>query len=389
MNRSEIIYLDNAASSWPKPEGVEHAMKHFMSQVGANPGRSGHELSITAGRILYETREKIACLFNEEDPLRVVFTGNATESINCVLFGYLRPGDHVITTGMEHNSMMRPLRMLENNGVEITVLPCNGSGYLYPPDICRAFRKKTVLIAINHGSNVSGTLQSLREIGVISREKGSLLLVDAAQTAGSVPIDMKADGIDLLAFTGHKGLYGPQGTGGLVIGERVPLDRLDPLKYGGTGSRSEFEIQPDFLPDKYESGTPNTVGIAGLGAGVDFVLRIGVDVIHRYEKVLFRSMLEGLMEIDDIIVYWSGDEEKQLSTFSFNSKSISPNDLGFRLNSEFGIMTRVGLHCCPAAHRTLGTFPGGTVRLSPGYFNTLQEVSTTLSAIKNITGADY
>ncbi len=279
-----------------------------MNQVGANPGRSGHRLSVEAGRIVYQTREALAALFNVRDPLRIVFGANATEALNLALHGYLRPGDHVITSSMEHNSVMRPLRALARpsagegpaetpaQGVALTVAPCSPQGFLDPADLEAAIRPETALIVLNHASNVCGSLLPVREAGAIARRHGCLLLVDAAQTAGAYPLDVEADQIDLLAFTGHKALGGPMGTGGLVIGERVDVERLESLKQGGTGSRSERQEQPDFLPDKYESGTANAVGLAGLGAGVRWVLEQGVPAIRRHEVELTRRLIEGLAQ---------------------------------------------------------------------------------------------
>ena len=265
---NKIIYLDNAATSWPKPPEMLEAMHHFNDEIGANSGRSGHQRSVQSARIVYDTRQRLADLFNLSDPLRVVFTSNVTESINLALYGLLKPGDHVITTSMEHNAVMRPLRHLETLGVELDVIPCSPAGELNPDDVRRSIKPNSKLIVVNHASNVVGTIQPIREIGRIARENSLLLLVDAAQTAGAYPIDMEADFIDLLAFTGHKSLYGPMGTGGLLISEHVDISQLNPLIRGGTGSHSEFESQPDFLPDKYESGTLNVIGLAGLHASL-------------------------------------------------------------------------------------------------------------------------
>ncbi|HUW21869.1 MAG TPA: aminotransferase class V-fold PLP-dependent enzyme, partial [Candidatus Bathyarchaeia archaeon] len=276
-----MIYLDNAATSYPKPKEVGQAMLYFLEKVGASPGRSGHRLSIEAGRMLYHTREGLAELFNVDDPLRIIFTLNVTEALNLALKGMLRTGDQVITSSMEHNSVMRPLRELEKKGVEVKVVFCSPKGFLEPQDIEKSIRKNTRLIVLNHGSNIIGTLLPIIEVGKIARKHNILFLVDTAQTAGCYPLDIKKDNIDLLAFTGHKALFGPPGTGGLVVGERVDIKKLNPLKTGGTGSRSESEEQPDFLPDIYESGTPNTVGLSGLNEGVHFILKEGVDKIRQ------------------------------------------------------------------------------------------------------------
>lgn len=384
MNRGDrTIYLDNAATSWPKPPGVVEAMVRFLNEIGASAGRSGHRLSVEAGRIVYQAREAVAELFGVADPLRVIFGLNATDGLNLALQGLLRPGDHVVTSSMEHNSMMRPLRALEREGVEVTVVRCSPEGVLDPADVEAALRPNTVLVALNHASNVVGTLLPVAEVGRMlrSRPNGPLLLVDAAQSGGAVPIHMDADGIDLLAFTGHKSLYGPTGTGGLVIGPRVDIARLQPIRRGGTGSRSEYEEQPDFLPDCYESGTPNTVGLAGLLAGVRWVLERGVEAIRAHEMALTRRLIAGLSSIPGVTVYGTGDPEQQTAVVSFNIAGMEPSEVGLRLDEEFGVMCRVGLHCAPAAHRTVGTFPTGTVRFSLGAFNTVEEVDRALEAV--------
>ncbi len=376
-----MIYFDNAATSWPKPPGVAEAMTHYLAEIGANPGRSGHRLAVQAARVVYGAREAVAELFGAPDPLRVVFGANATEALNLALNGLLRPGDHVVTASMEHNSVMRPLRALARAGVALTVVPCSGEGALDPADLEAAIRPDTRLIALNHASNVVGTLLPVAEAGRIARQHGLLLLVDAAQTAGAYPIDVQADAIDLLAFTGHKSLYGPMGTGGLVIGERVDAAHLEPLKRGGTGSRSEHEEQPAFLPDLCESGTPNAVGLAGLGASTRWVLGQGVERIRAHELALTGQLLAGLAAIPGVTVYGTGDAQRQTATVSFNIAGLEPSEVGLRLDDDYAIMCRVGLHCSPAAHRTLGTFPGGTVRFGLGVFNTAEQVAAALDAV--------
>ena len=379
-----MIYLDSAATSWPKPPGVVEAMTHFLTEVGANPGRSGHRLSIEASRVVYAAREAVAELFNAPDPLRVVLAANVTEGLNLALRGLLRPGDHVITSSMEHNSMMRPLRALERQGIEVTVVPCSAQGMLAPTDIDAAIRPNTTLIALNHASNVIGTVLPIAKAGRIARQHNLLLLVDAAQTGGAYPIDVQADAIDLLAFTGHKSLLGPMGTGGLVVGERVDVAQMEPLKRGGTGSHSEHEEQPDFLPDLCESGTPNAVGLAGLQAGVRWVLERGVDAIRAHEVTLTQRLIDGLRDIDGVTVYGPLDAELQTSTLSFNVAGLEPSEIGLRLDEEYEIMCRVGLHCAPAAHKTMGTFPVGTVRFGLGVFITQEDVKTTIQAVKSL-----
>jgi len=382
-----MIYFDNAATSWPKPGTVVPAMNRFMEEVGANPGRSGHRLSVEAGRIINDARENIAELFKLKDPMRVIFGINATDGLNLGIRGILRKGDHVITSSMEHNSVMRPLRELEKNGtIELTIVQCSGDGCLDPSDVESAMRKDTKLVVLNHASNIIGTLLPIREVGKIVRDSDALFMIDAAQTAGCISIDMKTDNIDLLGFTGHKGLLGPQGTGGLVIGETVDTRELRILKSGGTGSKSEFEHQPDFLPDKYESGTMNTVGLAGLEAGTRFILEETVERIHQKEQALSRRFIKGALDVPGLTLYGTHDEIKQTPTFSFNLDGAAPSEVGFALDEDHGIMCRVGLHCTPAAHRTIGTLPDGTIRFGFGYFTTGEEVDFALESLEEMVG---
>jgi cysteine desulfurase family protein len=349
---------------------------------------------VEAGRIVYEAREAVAELFNIEDPLRSAFGYNVTEGLNLALRGYLRPGDHVITSSMEHNSVMRPLRALEREGVELTVVACSPEGFLSPADVEAAIRPNTVMVVLNHGSNVVGSLLPVAEAGRICRQRDLLLLVDAAQTAGAYPIDVEADHIDLLGFTGHKALCGPMGTGGLYIGPRVDLERFEPLKRGGTGSRSELEEQPDFLPDMCESGTANAVGLAGLGAGVRFVLEQGVENIRRHEEELTAQLIEGLKAIPStgsgrrpgVTLYGSHDPTRQTAIVSYNIAGLEPSEVGLQLDEEYGILCRVGLHCAPSAHKTIGTFSTGTVRFGLSYFNTEEEVDVAVQAVREIAG---
>lgn len=381
----KTIYLDNAATSFPKPPCVVAAMVEYQQAIGASPGRSGHRLSIDAGRLIYETRDVLARLFHIDDPLRIVLTKNSTEALNIALQGGLKPGDHVITSSMEHNSVMRPLRFLETRGVSLTVIPCSPQGGIDPDDIRRAFRKNTKMVVLTHASNVAGTIMPIEAIGaVIKKERDILFCVDAAQTAGILPIDVQKMKIDLLAFTGHKSLFGPQGTGGLYI--RRGLDQeINPLMMGGTGSRSEFEAQPDFMPDKYESGTPNTVGFAGLRAGADFVWEQTPEVIRSAEENLtdrFLNCLKGWQ--DQVIVYGPQDASRQTAVVSFNIKNISPSDAALYFEEQYGILCRPGLHCAPSAHRILETFPQGTIRFSFGYFNRLEEVDLAAEAVRSL-----
>jgi cysteine desulfurase family protein len=380
---NRIVYFDNAATSWPKPAGMIEAMGYYSEMIGGSPGRSGHQRSLDAGRIILETREALAELFGSNDSLRIAFTKNATEALNIALLGLLPPGDHVIASSMEHNSVMRPLRFLETRGVQISVVSCSGYGRLNPEDVRAAIRPQTRLLVVAHASNVTGTIQPIAELGQIAREHGLLFCVDAAQTAGALPIHVEEMAIDLLAFSGHKSLFGPQGTGGLYIREGIEK-HLRPLMMGGTGSRSEYEVQPDFMPDKYESGTPNTIGLAGLSAGVRFVLTEGVESIRSKEERLTERFLKGLASLKGITVYGPPDAASRTAIVSFNIAGVSPSEAALELDERFGILCRPGLHCAPAAHRTIETFSQGTIRFGFGYFNNDEEISLALEAIQSL-----
>mgnify|MGYP000855946405 CR=1 FL=1 len=378
----KTIYLDNAATTYPNPSEMIEAMRIFQENIGANPGRSGHGRSIDAGRTLYETREALAKLFHIDDPLRVVLTKNSTEALNIALLGALRPGDHVITTGMEHNSVMRPLRYLESHGIELSVVSSSPQGELDPADLSKTFRKNTKMVVMTHASNVTGTIQPVAEVGRIVREKdGVMFCVDAAQTAGALPIDVEAMNIDLLAVTGHKSLFGPQGTGALFIREGLDK-RIAPLMMGGTGSRSEFEMQPDFMPDKYESGTPNTPGYAGLCAGLNLIAKTSLEAIRQKEMSLAARFLDGLGQMrSHVAVFGPNNAARQTAVVSFNIQDVTPSDAALFFEEEYGILCRPGLHCAPSAHRNIGTFPQGTVRFSFGFYNTKQDVDDALTAV--------
>ena len=377
----DILYFDNAATSWPKPEEIQAAMNRYIREIGGSPGRSGHRLSIEAGRVILDAREAVALLFGVDDPSRVVFTKNATEALNIALRGLLNAGDHVITSSMEHNSVMRPLRALEEDGVAVSVIPCSVRGELDPTAISPAIRPNTRAIILTHASNVTGTILPIGEAGLIAREHGLILIVDAAQTAGVQPICVDEMGIDLLAFTGHKSLFGPPGTGGLYIRRGLEA-QIRPLMTGGTGSRSEFEEQPLFLPDKFEAGTPNTIGLAGLAAGVSWILARGVDAIRAREEALAGRFTRGLMEIPGIDLYGPSGPSRRTSIVSFNIAGLMPSEAAQELDERFAIMSRPGLHCAPAAHRTIGTFPKGTIRFGFGVFNTEAEIDAALEAVR-------
>jgi len=382
-----MIYLDNAATSWPKPTEVLKAMTDVLERAGGNPGRSGHRLSIAAARIIYDTREEIAQFFGVSDPLRVIFTSNATHAINLALKGILKPGDHVVTSSMEHNSVMRPLRNLEKQGIRLSIIPNDPDSSLDAKNVTKIVTSNTRLVVMTHASNVVGTILPIAEIASITHKTGALLLVDAAQTAGAIPIDMQSMGIDLLAFTGHKELQGPPGIGGLVIADGVDASRIEPLIHGGTGSRSESEEQPDDLPDKYESGTANTAGIAGLGAGLRWIKVRGIGEIRGHMKKLSQTLMDGLSNLPKVKIYGTLDPERSVAIISFTVAGKRVSDIGLRLDEEYGILSRVGLHCAPAAHRTIGSFPEGTIRLAPGVFTTLDDVQEAIAAINKVVQA--
>ncbi len=375
------IYLDNGATSFPKPQEVPTAIARFLLEVGGSPGRSGHRLSQEAARIVFECREALAALIGAPDSKRVVFALNATQALNTAIYGALRPGDRVVTTSMEHNSVMRPLRDLERRGViALRIVDCDAAGRLDPNRLEEAVRAhRPRLVAVVHASNVTGTVAPLRPIGEICHAAGALLLIDAAQSVGALPIEVVEDRVDLLAFTGHKSLFGPQGTGGLWV--RAGID-LQPLVRGGTGSNSELEEQPEFWPDRLESGTQNAVGLAGLLAGLRFIAKQGVAAIHTREEALVRRLLAGLQGIPGLQVYGPGHAEERTPVVSVTFDALFPSEAGFLLEEGFDVLTRVGLHCAPAAHRTIGTYPQGTVRFTPGYFTTAREIDTAIEGCR-------
>jgi len=377
-HRRMTIYLDNAATSYPKPETVYQAVTHAMREIGASAGRGGHSRSLEASRLLFQTREAIASLFSIPDSSRVIFTHSTTEALNLALHGVLLPGDHVITTSMEHNSLLRPLYVLQRKGVEVTIVTAGSDGCIDPDDVKRAVRSNTRMVAVGHVSNVCGAIQPVEQLAAIARESGALFLVDAAQSAGSVPIDVVAMGIDLLAVPGHKGLLGPQGTGFLYVAEGVPLR---PLLAGGTGSSSSAEEQPDIMPEGFEAGTHNVPGIAGLKAGVEFVLAQGVDAIGQKERTQVGNIVERLQALSQVTLYGPSCLTDRSGVLSFTVTGLDSSSLAFMLDHNFDIAVRAGLHCAPQAHRTLGTYPSGTVRVSPGWFTSHDEIAIFCDAV--------
>jgi cysteine desulfurase family protein len=332
--------------------------------------------------VILEARELLTELFNSDSPERMILTHNATEALNLALKGFLKNGSHVITTSMEHNSVLRPLKALEQYGVETTIVQCSKDGEIDINAIEREIRKETALIAVTHASNIVGTIIPISEIGSLAKGYNLDFLVDASQTAGVYQIDVDKMNISMLAFTGHKSLMGPQGTGGLYIRKGL---HLNPLKEGGTGSKSESLYQPDILPDRYESGTHNTPGIAGLCAGIQFIKNKGIDNIRKHEQELTRCFIEGVEKLENIKVYGTKDINKQVAVVSINIGDVGSSEISYILDETFDIATRSGLHCAPIAHKTLGTLEQGTVRFSFGYFNTKEQIEAAVAAIHQIS----
>ena len=380
-----MIYLDNAATSWPKPEIVYRTMDDFLRTKGGNPGRGSNSMALAAREIVEETRRLVARLINAPETNRVIFTLNCTDALNLGLKGLLKPGDHVITDSIGHNSLVRPLKKLEAHGVKVTRLsPSPDTGVISAGDIETAITRATKLVAVTHASNVNGIIQPVEEYGSVARKHKIAFMVDAAQTAGKFPINVETSNIDLLAFSGHKGLFGPPGTGVLYLSNRV---NLDSVREGGTGSFSEQEEQPDILPDKYESGTLNSVGISGLGAGLKFIFDEGLEKIAAYEKFLAAKLIAGLRNIPGVTLYLPKDLSRMVPVVSFNIKGYQPGEVGTILDQAFDTKVRAGLQCAPVAHKTLGTFPSGTVRISPGYLNVAEEIELTVKAVERIAGS--
>ena len=378
-----LIYFDNAATTWPKPPGVLDAISYCIKEVGANPGRAGHKMSVKANEMVDNTRKKLATLFNIDSAQyeRIVFTLNATGALNLAIKGLLKTGDHVITSSMEHNSVGRPLNALEQKGVQVTRVQCGQDGNIDTVELKKAVRPNTRLIAITHASNVTGTVMPIEEIGKIAGEAGIKFLVDAAQTAGVLDIDVKRMNIDLLAFPGHKSLLGPTGTGGLYIGDGIVLETL---LEGGTGSQSELPGMPETLPERYEAGTLNTAGIFGLGAGIDFIVEKGIKTIRDHELNLTKKFIEGSPKIPGIKIFGSLNTESRAPVVSFLINGRKTAEIGGILDKNYDIACRAGLHCSPDAHRTLGTLEQKLVRFSFSFFNTESEVNAALGYLEEI-----
>lgn len=376
-----MIYLDNGATTFPKPKVVtDKIMECYLGYAG-NPGRSGHKLAMKMDLEIYETREKICKLINGTEVLNVIFTFNATDSLNLAIKGVLEEGDHVITTSMEHNSVLRPLNQLRKEGkIELSIVYADDKGYIDPQKIFEALTPNTKMIVTTHMSNVFGTIVDIKAIGDFCRENNILYLVDASQSIGVLDIDVQEMNIDLLAFPGHKALFGPMGTGALYIKEGIIVKQL---KEGGTGSYSHSIDQPDLYPDSLESGTPNGVGIIALGKGIDFINEVGLENIRNHEMSLKNHFIELLKDNEDVILYGTLDD-RQGAVVSLNVKDMDSSEISYILSDEFDIYTRPGFHCAPLAHKTMGTEELGAIRFSFGYYNTLEEVEKTVEALLNI-----
>ena len=379
---SIMLYLDNAATSFPKPEVVYRELQDYLRREGANPGRGGHQWAVRVEKTLDDTRSLLARFFGMDDYRRVIFTLNGTDSLNMAIKGVVRPGDHVVTSLLEHNSVSRPLKQLESDGIiSLTQLPFSQEGFIDPDDFRRALTSRTRLVVLLHASNVLGTMQPVAEVGGICRRHQALFLVDAAQTAGILPIDMQGMQIDLLAFPGHKALFGPPGIGVLLVGHRVhPV----PWREGGTGFDSEDPVQPRQLPYLLEGGTPNTLGVAALRAGLGFVTGEGLDRIRGHEQRLLTRLIESLRDNPKIRLYGSLDLSRRVGSLALNREGYTASEVGMILDNAFEIAVRPGLHCAPYLHRELGTAPEGAIRISPGYFNTEEDIERCLSALEQL-----
>ena len=376
------IYLDNAATSFPKPKEVATAVYDFMVNNGTSSGRGSYKKAMQSDYIVYECRKLIGKLFNFDNPKKVVFTSNVTDSLNIAMRGILKENDHVITSSLEHNAVWRCLKTLERDiNIKIDTVECSKDGITNQQDIKKYIKKDTALIVFTQASNVLGTIQPIREIGAIAREHNIPFLVDSAQSAGAMKIDVKEENIDILAFTGHKSLLGPMGTGGLIINTDIDIK---PLKAGGTGGDSAYEYQPDYYPNHLETGTSNVSGIAGLREAIKFLNKEGIENIHNKEKELTKYALEKLETVKDIEIYGPKDCEKMLSVISFNIKDKIPEDVGSILDQKYDIMLRAGLHCAPTAHSVIGTKERGTLRIGLGYFNEKEDIDKLVEALNNL-----
>lgn len=375
------IYLDNGATSFPKAPGVSESITDYLTNIGCNINRGAYESSFMAENIVYETRELLCELFNYHKPENVIFTKNITESLNVLIKGLCREDDHIIVSAMEHNAVMRPLNSLTNIGLEYTKIECNEKGVLDSKDILKHIKENTKAVIMTHASNVCGTILKLEEVGRICNEKGIIFIIDTAQTAGFCKVDYDALKADAIAFTGHKGLLGPQGIGGFIINEKL-VERMNTFIEGGTGSLSEYEVHPEYMPDKFEAGTMNIPGIYGLNAALKYLFKEGINSIKEKELYLLESFLNQVSDIQNIRIIGKRTLQERTALISLDFPNHDNGEISYRLYKEFGIMTRCGLHCAPSAHKALKTFPNGTVRFSFSHFNTIGEINYTVSSIK-------
>ncbi len=377
---NELIYLDNGATSFPKPEEVYAFMDHFYRNFGVNPGRSGYDLCLETGAVVDNTRKMLTAFFNGNDPNRLCFSYNSTDALNLIIFGMLRPGDHAISTTLEHNSVLRPLYHLSQDGVDVDYIPFDQSGYIDPFEIKDKFRPNTRLVIVNHASNVIGTVQPIREIGKYCREAGIPFAIDASQSAGKVTIDMEDQFLDIIAFTGHKSLFGPTGIGGLYVREGIEIRHT---RAGGTGVRSSIRTHLDEYPWRLEYGTSNVLGIAGLYAGLKWILEKGMDVIHNHEMKLAKKLRDGLADIPGVTQYCLDDLNNHIAVLSFNVKGMEATEVGTMIDVDHNIACRTGLHCAPLVHEQLGTAElHGAVRFSIGPFNTEEHIRAAINAVR-------
>lgn len=380
-------YFDNAATSFPKPSEVTESIIHYIKDIGSNVGRGAYGSAYEAEETVLETREMIAELFHYDKYKNVIFTKNITESLNVLIKGFLKKGDHVLVSSMEHNAVMRPLNAIKENGIDFTRIPCNKEGELEIETMSKCLRPNTKAVIMTHASNVCGTIMPLEEVGRFCRKNNLFFIVDSAQSAGSIDIDINKINADAIAFTGHKGLLGPQGIGGFVINDRLnPL--VSPLIEGGTGSLSEKEIQPDYMPDKYEAGTMNMPGIFGLNAALKYINKETISAIREKEMELTRMFIEDIRNISNIRLIGTRDINKRTAVVSLDFLAKDNSQIAFTLAQSFNIYTRCGLHCAPSAHKTLGTFPYGTVRFSFGYMNNISEIKYAADAISKCLKID-
>lgn len=380
------IYLDNASTTFPKPKEVAEAVYHYMTQVGSNVSRGGYDNAYRTEELVYETRQNLTDLFNAPDCKNVIFTKNITESLNIILKGFLHPGDHLLVSSMEHNAVMRPLVQLRQKNISFTRVPCSHNGTLDVNDLAKYLQPNTRLVVMTHASNVCGTVLPIEKVGQFCQEHNLKFVADTAQTAGVWPIDMQKMHIDALAFTGHKGLLGPQGIGGFILHEDM-IEKIEPLISGGTGSISHMEEIPHFMPDRFEAGTMNLPGIIGLNAGLNWLKQTTCSAVKQHELMLTQYFLDGIASLnnENILIAGRRDISQRTGVVSIQVKNREIAQLAYELDDKFGIMTRVGLHCAPSAHKTLGTYPQGTIRFSFGWWNTREDIDAAVNALEILT----